>query len=242
MKVSVITINLNNCLGLRKTFQSVIHQDYSFVEFIVIDGGSTDGSKEFLDLNALSISYWVSEKDKGVYDAMNKGVELSSGDYLIFLNSGDTFVNESSLSRLVSASPGYDLVYGNLLIDEQESKWTKKYPDYLNLRYFYFESIPHPACLISRWLFKNVGLYDTSLKIVSDWKFFLFSVIKQKCTYRHVDEVISIFDYRGMSSIGSNRERIELERKRVLKEEFGFFYYLYSIYLNLIGKSFYQKF
>ena len=240
-KVSIITINLNNRVGLEKTFQSVIKQDYSFYEYLVVDGGSTDGSKEFLDLNSLNISFWVSEHDSGVYDAMNKGIKLSSGDFLVFLNSGDCFANESSLSKLVSASAGFDLVYGDLMIKDQEDEWIKKYPDHLNLRYFYFESIPHPACLISKRLFNKVGFYDTTLKIVSDWKFFLFSVVKQKCSYRHIDEVISIFDYQGLSSIGLNRERIELERKRVLKEDFWFFYYLYTIYLKLIGKSFYQE-
>lgn len=240
-KVSIITVNLNNHFGLNKTIQSVLRQDYSDLEFIVIDGGSTDGSKEFLYSNSDHISWWVSEKDNGVYDAMNKGVMRSTGDYLVFLNSGDCFANESSVAKLISVSKGKDLVYGDLLIDELNGSWIKKYPDQLSLRYFYYESIPHPACLISRRLFLSLGLYDTSLKIVSDWKFFVLSVLKKKCTYCHIDQVITVFDFQGISSIGSNRSRVELERRSVLKEHFGLFYYLYSIYLKLIGKSFYQK-
>ena len=243
MIFSIIIPTYNSKLSIVKCLESIQSQTFTSYEVIIIDGNSSDNTidicKKFAsNFPAIQI---ISERDNGIYDAMNKGIKLSSGDFLVFLNSGDCFANESSLSKLVSASAGFDLVYGDLMIKDQEDEWIKKYPDHLNLRYFYFESIPHPACLISKRLFNKVGFYDTTLKIVSDWKFFLISVIKQKCSYRHIDEVISIFDYQGISSIGSNRKRIELERRRVLKEDFVFFYYLYTIYLKLIGKSFYQE-
>ncbi len=91
MKLSIITVNLNNKDGLQKTIDSVISQTFKDFEWIVIDGGSTDGSKELIEKYSDYISYWVSEPDKGIYNAMNKGIKVAKGDYLEFLNSGDIF-------------------------------------------------------------------------------------------------------------------------------------------------------
>ena len=98
MKISIITINYNNIQGLKQTLFSVLEQDYNNIEYIVIDGGSTDGSKELLRAKSDELFYWVSERDKGVYNAMNKGIAQSTGDYLIFMNSGDVFFNKHVLS------------------------------------------------------------------------------------------------------------------------------------------------
>lgn len=241
IKVSVITINLNNKVGLKRTFESVISQNLPSMEYLVIDGGSTDGSKAFIEDNSEKIDFWLSEKDSGVYDAMNKGINKSRGEYLIFLNSGDSFSTPDSLTKLISNAQGEDLVYGNIKVEESGKSWVKKYPEILNFRYFYFESLPHPACLISRRLFEQVGLYDTSLKIASDWKFFMQSVVKHHCTYKYVDQLISTFAYDGMSSSSENRGILENERRITLKKNFNSYYLLYSIYLRILGKGIYSR-
>lgn len=239
IKVSVITINLNNKTGLKRTFESVFSQDFPEIEYLVIDGGSTDGSREFIEEKSEKLNFWLSEKDSGVYEAMNKGIRNSSGEYLLFLNSGDYFSGSDSISKLLSDSQGEDLVYGNILVQESDKSWVKKYPETIDLKYFYFESLPHPACLISRRLFNQIGPYDTSLKIASDWKFFLLAVAKHKCSYKYVDREISTFCYDGISSNQANEKMLAGERKSTLKRHFYFYYLFYGIYLKWVGKSIY---
>lgn len=240
-KVSVITVNLNNRAGLESTFESVISQEYPSLEYLIIDGESKDGSKEFIQANSEKINFWLSERDSGVYEAMNKGIRNATGDYLIFLNSGDTFTGPDSISKLIFGSQGEELVFGNILVEETEKSWKKKYPDTLTFKYFYFESIPHPACLISRKLFDQIGLYDTSLKIASDWKFFLLAVVKNNCSYRYVDQLISTFRLGGMSSTKENEGALEYERRSTLRKYFFLDYMAYSLLLKFQKKSIYKK-
>jgi glycosyltransferase involved in cell wall biosynthesis len=115
-KLSIITINYNDVLGLKRTLESVTGQIYSNFEYIVINGGSTDGSKELLEKYTDKISYWVSEPDQGIYHAMNKGIEKASGEYLLFMNSGDLFYNSGILKEVVDHISKYDLIYFDILI------------------------------------------------------------------------------------------------------------------------------
>jgi len=241
IKISVITINLNNLKGLKRTVQSVLDQTYPDIEYLVIDGGSTDGGKEFIQDNQNQFSFFLSEIDTGVYDAMNKGIKKSTGKYLIFLNSGDFFSNSYSISTLIKNSNGEDLVFGNILVQQFDKSYVRKYPENLTFKYFYYASIPHPACLISKKLFELYGLYDTKLKIAADWKFFLVAVVKHGCSYRYVDEMISTFRVDGISSLPENSELLENERVMTLKKYFNMKFWLYTIYLEALDKSFYKK-
>ena len=238
IRISVITINLNNLIGLKRTFESVLNQNYPEVEYLLIDGKSTDGSKEYIKENQDKVHYWVSEKDFGVYYAMNKGISKATGDYLIFLNSGDYFSDPNSLTNLISNSEGEDLVYGNLVLREASSTRIKKYPAKLNFRYFYFESLPHPACLIAKSLFSQYGQYDTSLRIVSDWKFFLLVVVKYKCSYKFIDKKISTFSLDGLSSKRENFNQMISERVFTLKKYFYVYFVVYKAYLKILHKNF----
>lgn len=236
-KVSIITINLNNLKGLEKTFNSVKTQNYSNLEYIIFDGCSIDGSLSFLEQHTSEISLWKSEKDSGVYDAMNKGIKHASGDYLLFLNSGDHFFNEDAISTLMKNSSGEDLIYGQLKVVSSDSEWIKSYPSSLNFRYFYFESLPHPATLISRELIVEMGGYDTNLKIASDWKFFLLAVAKYGCSYHQVDTVISVFYLDGLSSQPANQKKLDAERVETMKVYFPWYYRAYKTYLQLLRKD-----
>jgi len=224
LKVSIITINYNNAYGLKSTIDSVLSQSYSNIEYIVVDGGSTDNSKEVIKNNANRLYYWVSEKDSGVYEAMNKGITVSNGEYLLFLNSGDIFVDSEVVSKAVN-NPDFnaDLVYGNLLVvnEKQKREWIA--PDKLNFSLFFESTIPHPATFIKKSLFDQVGYFDQDLKIVSDWKFFLMAVCRYNCTYRHIDLLISIFKEDGICSKPENFVNIELERQKVLSSNFSSF-------------------
>jgi glycosyltransferase involved in cell wall biosynthesis len=218
--ISVITINLNNLEGLKKTISSVLRQDYINIEYLVIDGGSIDGSVEYIQSNGNKFDYWISEKDDGIYDAMNKGIVRAKGEYLLFLNSGDYFYDSKCLSNLIGSEITEDIVYGKMGMYLNDSLITKEYPAKLNLEYFQYDTIPHQSTLIKRNLFKKFGYYNTRFKIVSDWAFFVDSIIKGKAKYRYVDELISVFDLNGISSQPSSSMIIRNEINQHLKEKY----------------------
>ena len=214
MKLSIITVNLNNRDGLQKTIDSVVSQTFKVFEWIVIDGGSTDGSKELIEQYADHFAYWISEPDKGIYNAMNKGIKVARGEYLQFLNSGDWLLDDTALERCFRHEFDADIVYGNLFFYEGEELKLNQYPDNVSLRFFYKYSIGHNASFIRRELLQNY-YYDENLKIVSDWKFFLASALSDK-KFEKIEEIISCFDTSGISS--TNGELVDLERSKVLKE------------------------
>lgn len=217
LKISIVTINYNNGVGLNRTIESVVSQTYPFIEFIVIDGNSIDGSKEVIEKYKDRISYWVSEPDSGIYNAMNKGGMKATGDYLLFLNSGDSLYNTDVIEYMVHRFNDEDLVMGYVF-----SELSKKicYDDVrfpLTFLDFYKSNpIPHPSCFIKRDLYQGL-LYDESLRIVSDWKFFLQAVIFKNCNYKMIPYVVTSFEDGGLSS---NNVLCKEERNKVLSELF----------------------
>lgn len=200
MKLSVITINYNNAIGLKRTIDSLISQSYREYEYIVIDGGSDDGSKNIILESQNNISDWCSERDAGIYNAMNKGILRATGEYLLFLNSGDYLHDAAVLEEMVAALSGEDIIYGDLLyIENGEKKHVCVYPSVLDLDYFLEFSLGHPASFIKRSLFQN-SLYSETLKIVSDWEFFLKKIVLEAVSYKHIDRVIADYDMGGISS------------------------------------------
>ena len=220
MLISVITINYNNLEGLKKTVESVFEQTFKNVEYIVVDGGSTDGSKAYIESKADSIAHWVSEPDTGVYNAMNKGVKKATGDYLLFLNSGDHFYNSQALAEFLpytTSHPDKAILYGNIQVIG-ETEWIKTYPDTLSFAYFVKHAIPHPATLIKRSCFKEL-FYDEKLKIVADWKLFIILICERNYSYLHIDHIISTFYMDGISSTQSHL--VKEERRKVLENDFS---------------------
>ena len=213
MKLSIITINRNNAVGLRKTIESVVHQTFIDIEYIVIDGASTDESVEVIKQYAKKITYWVSESDKGIYNAMNKGILKAKGEYLLMLNSGDVLDNSINLFTIFAKYDGYDLIYGNVKWLNSENKIIKaKFTDKPYFKALVNSSLGHQAIFIKRKLHEQVGLYDEDIKIVSDWCFYLKALFKYNCTYIHIDEYIAICDRDGMSCLPENEKLIENER------------------------------
>lgn len=221
--ISIITINYNNKVGLENTIKSVVEQTYSDYEHIVIDGDSTDGSKDIVLNFKDRLSYYISEPDTGVYQAMNKGIRKAVGDYLLFLNSGDTFFHKDVLSSVSEIlTDGLDIYYGNLNFIDTTEQIVKQYPEHLTFGFFYKTSLGHPASFIKKSLFESTSYYNETNKIVSDWEFFMLAICKYDATYRHMDVVVSNFETNGMSSTAENRERILRERKQVLNDHFPF--------------------
>lgn len=221
MKISIITVNLNNASGLEQTIQSVVAQSYQYIEYIVIDGNSTDGSKAIIEKYAININVVVSEKDNGVYNAMNKGIAKSTGEYLLFLNSGDTLMPNNSLQILVDESNNADLVYGNIKMTEGRKSREVIFPPKLSFKFFYINSLPHPCTLIRKQLFDTIGLYREDFAIASDWAFFTLAVCRYNCSYKHVNVSVSNFMLGGLSS--TRLDKIEAERKQIMDEHFPAF-------------------
>ena len=228
MTLTIITINYNNAAGLKKTVQSILSQTSQEFEYIIIDGGSTDGSVEVISNFKFQISNfrWISEKDNGIYHAMNKGIRMAQGEYLQFVNSGDCLVsNDVTVQMLASLSCGErqgegrpSIFYGNML--KQMNGWilrdkcfAGRQPTMLD---FYRGTLNHSPAYIKRSLFEKYGLYDETLKIASDWKFYMQAIIfgGEKIEYRDID--VTLFDMTGISE--TNKELDKAERLQVLQE------------------------
>lgn len=213
MKYSIVTINYNNKDGLRKTIKSVIHQTFRDYEYIVIDGGSTDGSADVLKEYDKDINYWVSEADEGIYNAMNKGIKQAHGDYLIFMNSGDFFYNKDVLNEVIPYLNS-DIVEGKLY------KTTKRHFTNIpqtkpTMMLFYEGGLDHQACFIKRSLF-NKSLYDERLKISADWKFFVQKIIFENASLTFMPVVVASYEGGGVSEDKQHKAIHQIERAEYL--------------------------
>lgn len=216
-RLSIITINYNNLSGLEKTMQSVLEQGFSDFEYIVIDGGSTDGSVDLIKKNADQLAYWISEKDNGIFSAHNKGLQQTTGEYCLFLNSGDFLIDRKVLAKVFAEPHNEDILYGNMLIDWGKGKLKLgKMPSEITLFQMYKDTLWHPVSFIKRSLFEKLGDYDESYKFIADYEFFFRALIVNKASAKHLGLTISVFTADGTSSQVENIPRIKEERERVL--------------------------
>jgi glycosyltransferase involved in cell wall biosynthesis len=235
MKLSIVTINYNNAKGLRKTLASVAVQTYPHVEHIIVDGGSSDNSVDVIKEYVRQVEsgkwkvesvVWVSEKDSGIYNAMNKGICKTTGEYIQILNSGDVLAAPDVTERMfkeLEREKNRELVdvpilYGNMVrknyaTDKLEGK--SKEVEY-SLRQYYSSTMNHDCCYIHRSVYEKYGLYDESLKIVSDWKWFLQTIGLGKVKPIYADIDVTIFDCSGISE--TNLVLRNKERRQVLEE------------------------
>ena len=245
MKLSIITINYNNAEGLRKTLASVAVQTYPDIEHIIIDGGSTDDSvdiiREYAQCDASFAPFivtstthsvnWSSEKDKGIYNAMNKGICKATGDYCQFLNSGDTLASPDvtkcmmtemdllNAKRSTENEDTIDILYGDMLkigVKIRNHRDHSGGDDGVTLNMFYRGCLNHSPAYIKRSLFEEYGLYDETLKICSDWKFYMLSIVLGKATTKHVPIIVTHFDMNGISE--TRKDILNEERNCLLKE------------------------
>ncbi len=222
--ISIITVNYNNATGLKKTIESVLQQTSKNFEFIIIDGGSTDESKAIIKQYGDGLDYWVSEPDHGIYHAMNKGIRKATGNYLLFLNSGDCLYDKEVFEKLnVLLNDSYDIYYGDIIYDEITRQSKRTFPDQLNFSFFLEHNLSHQASFIRKNLFDQYFYYDEDFKIVSDWAFFIYVICKQNASYKHLDLVITTYDATGLSSDLSNHKVMHTERAKVIERDFPLF-------------------
>lgn len=219
--ISIITVCLNEEERIEQTLQSVISQNYSSKEYIVIDGGSTDDTVEIIKRHSSHIDYFISENDQGIYDAMNKGASLAKGQYLIFMNGGDTFYNSDVLKKVfLSQSHSEDLLYGDTkyIYPETDNWLMAKHPKKINIHYLAHNTLNHQSTFFKKSFFIKAGMFTTQYKISGDYDFFLRAFINHKCTYKYLQTPISCFFKDGISSKKENqnvmnKELLELHEK-----------------------------
>lgn len=243
MKLSIITINYNNKAGLQRTIDSVICQTWHDFEWIVIDGGSTDGSKQLIEQYQSHFAYWCSEPDNGVYHAMNKGITHAKGEYLLFLNSGDALYDDNVLQKVDDVHSSADIISGQAV--RMDTNELLRHYDKNLLMQLYHDTLNHQATLIKRDLFKDT-CYDENLKIVSDWKFWLEAILWKKASVDVVDIIVTKQDMTGISS-DQKKEYEERERvlqqlmPNVLKDSLDSFQKIRVSPYNIYGEKIYDK-
>lgn len=242
-KISIITINYNDKVGLTKTIESVISQTWQDFEFLVIDGNSTDGGKEVINQYADKIDYWLSEPDTGVYNAMNKGIRAAKGDYVLFLNSGDLFYDNAVLKKVdVMIHGDFGIYYGDVIVKKPHSERHKVYPEVLSFSYFYTNALCHQSCFIKRQLFHDHFFYNEDYKIYSDGEFFIYTICKMNVPYKHLDLIVSIYDFTGISSNPKYEKLHEEERFKSIDKYFPLFADDYKVLSKLNSKRIKQIF
>lgn len=214
MKLTVITICLNNVDELRRTVQSVTTQTPCDFEYVVVDGGSTDGCRELI-ASTSGITRWVSEPDTGIYNAMNKGVSLARGEYVLFLNSGDTLAAPDVLAHAVPRLEGTDFIAGDYLVTRGSTTERRLSPRRMTARFLLEGALMHQATFTRTALLRETP-YDENLRIVADWAFLLDHWLMRGCTYRHIGIVVSVFQMGGISTNRRTVARRDEERRAVI--------------------------
>lgn len=225
LKLSIITVNYNDAVGLQQTIESVKSQTFSNFEYIIIDGGSTDGSVDIIKKEERFITKWVSEPDKGIYNAMNKGIRKAEGEYCYFLNSGDWLHDADALEKLFSHHFIEDIIYTNCYfcksINGPLIEATFPNEQELTFGFFIRDTLCHQAEFIRRDLFDRHAMYDEAYKIFSDYKFALTAIVHARASYKYIPEFPAVYNHWGISA--KNLKLKEEERRNILLKEFPFF-------------------
>jgi glycosyltransferase involved in cell wall biosynthesis len=196
LKISIITVALNSRTHIEGCIQSVLNQTYKDIEYIVVDGGSTDGTREIIRKYEDKIAHWISEPDKGMYDAMNKGIELATGDVVGFLNSDDIYVDRDVLGKVLREFEREDVdsVYADLVYIAQKNpdKIVRYYRAHnFNPRMFAYGWMPpHPTFFVKRNCYERFGLFRTDYTIAADYELLARFIGKHTITYQYLPEII----------------------------------------------------
>lgn len=233
MKLSIITINYNNAEGLRKTMESVLSQTYKDFEYVVVDGASTDGSVEIVRQYADSQAIrqrgdeakrqviWISEPDTGIYNAMNKGIRMAHGEYLLFLNSGDFLIASDVLERVFAQNPEADIICARCNVsDNGKVVWTSPYLPKVTLKDLYFVGIPHQSTFICRSLFEKYGMYREDFRYNSDIDFWYKAIVLGEATTQGVDIITTDYNLNGISAHEAHNKVFIDEHKQIEAQGF----------------------
>jgi glycosyltransferase involved in cell wall biosynthesis len=218
-RVSVVTVSLNNRIFIADTIRSVFAQDHPNIEYVIIDGGSTDGTVEVIRAHEARLAAWVSEPDNGISDAFNKGLARTSGDYILFLNSDDWLAGPEVVSGAmqVAVNAGCpEVVFGDCdVVDRETSRRLRRLSmKWSPLAFRMGRMINHPALFTHRSYFDRYGTFDTSYRIAMDFELLLRGALKVRVV--HFPGVVTNMRSGGLST--RDRERVVGEIVRALKK------------------------
>lgn len=221
MKLSIITINYNNAEGLRKTMESVLSQTYKDFEYVVVDGASTDSSVDIIRASALQAEgieiTWISEPDKGIYNAMNKGIRMSTGEYLLFLNSGDFLIGEEVLEKVFENEYTADILCTRCNVsDKGKVVWTSNPPENVTFGTLYMVGLAHQSTFIRKSLFEQYGYYDESFRYNADIEFWYRAIVDNGASTQKIDIITTDYNLDGVSEKKKNDSVFMGEHKRIL--------------------------
>lgn len=234
MKISIITVCLNAQDTIEDTFLSILNQTYKNTELIVIDGGSTDGTLEIIDKYKEKISSFISEPDNGIYDAMNKGIALATGDFIFFLNANDVFYNELVLEKVATnliKNPEAKFLFGDVDYISKD-KQSSKILTFENIKNDYsliLDNICHQSIFYHKSLFEQLGLYSEEFNIYADWDFNIKCLVENKTQALYLPIPISKFQLGGICSNPANKSICEFEKKVLIKKHYYKYRFLFFI-------------
>lgn len=242
MKVSIITVSFNSAKTIADTIDSVLSQDFPEIEYIIVDGCSTDGTVDIIRQNENRISQWISEKDQGMYDAMNKGIAMATGDVIGILNSDDVYMNTrvvSDLMRLMQ-SQNTEVVFADLiLVDSSNQNKVLRYYDSgrFHPNKFKFGWMPaHPTVFVKRELYQRVGKFSTTYQIAADYEMLIRMLAIEKASYAYYPKPVVRMRSGGASTSGISRNWIlNQEIIRACKEN-GIYTNLFMLLLKVPAK------
>ena len=223
MKISIVTISFNAKDTIEKTILSVINQTaFDSIEYIIIDGDSTDGTKEIIEMYKDKISIYISELDSGIYNAMNKGLKAGTGDYIHFLNANDTYMDNNVIEKVLEVAQIYntDFVIGDVVLLPEQGGEVYRSSKNLNRLTLFIDWIYHVTLFQKRELFEKYGCFDESFKISSDANWFIPLLQNRKITKAYVKAPIAKFALDGVSAREDTREATIAELEKVLSKHF----------------------
>ena len=238
-KISVVTVVYNDVDHIENTIQSVLEQVDGFFEYIIIDGGSTDGTCDIINKYRDKLAYFVSEKDGGIYDAMNKSISVCKGEYVIFMNSGDRFVNKNTINKVFCDDWTQDVIYGDALYyyGKNPVRVIAKSPKVLK----YQMPFNHQATFVKVSLLKKYP-FDTKYRYAADYDFF-HKLYVNECSFLHVNVDVSEYHLEGGASqknvVNCYKEVSQISTARDLRHYYIMFHaYMAEFYYKFVGPRF----
>jgi glycosyltransferase involved in cell wall biosynthesis len=222
LKTSIITVCKNAENAIEKTIQSVLSQNYENIEYIIIDGASTDNTNALLKKYRNRIAYYISEKDEGIYHAMNKGINIAKGDILFFLNAGDVFTDEFVVEKVVKAFSKTDIefLYGDIFFNNGVSEKLVQF-NYVDKAFFLDKNLCHQSIFYKSEVFNKCGHFDENYSMLADYEWNIRGLVQCKLKSAHIPIPIAKFGLDGISATADKRlKKLKRAQRRQLKKTY----------------------